>query len=175
MAASVPFFAVKFLAGFPKVKLYKESQLGWLSDERELPFSACYDPLRMRETSWLQFWGGRMIRMYGGAKVSIVDVRSADEFYKGHVPFALNIPADIFRKNIKDPGRLAEVLAESGVNASLEAVVISDGVLTKDAALAFLMMENLGQKKVSVFMDSMEKWIKSGFTLTKDSSVVGNQ
>ncbi len=100
VAASVPFFAVKFLAGFPKVKLYKESQLGWLSDERELPFWTYDDPLRMRETSWLQFWGGRMIRMYGGTKVSIVDVRSADEFYKGHVPFALNIPADIFRKAI---------------------------------------------------------------------------
>jgi thiosulfate/3-mercaptopyruvate sulfurtransferase len=175
VAASVPFFAVKFLAGFPKVKLYKESQLGWLSDERELPFWTYDDPLRMRETSWLQFWGGRMIRMYGGTKVSIVDVRSADEFYKGHVPFALNIPADIFRKNIKDPGWLAEVLGESGVNASLEAVVISDGSLNKDAALAFLMIENLGQKKVSVFMDSMDKWIKSGFTLTKDSTVVGNQ
>jgi len=175
VAASVPFFAVKFLAGFPKVKLYKESQLGWLSDERELPFWTYDAPLLMRETSWLQFWSGRMIRMYGGTKVSIVDVRSADEFYKGHVPFALNIPADIFKKNINDPGRLAEVLGKSGVNASLEAVVISDGLLTKDAALAYLMMENLGQKKVSVFMDSMDKWIKSGFTLTKDSTVVGNQ
>ncbi|MFZ0280480.1 MAG: rhodanese-like domain-containing protein, partial [Bacteroidales bacterium] len=175
VAASVPFFAVKFLAGFPRVKLYKESQLGWLSDERELPFWTYDAPLRMRETGWLQFWSGRMIRMYGGTKVSIVDVRSAGEFYKGHVPFALNIPADIFRKNIKDPGRLAEVLGKSGVNASLEAVVISDGLLTKDAALAFLMMENLGQKKVSVFMDPMDKWIKSGFTLTKDSTVVGNQ
>ena len=114
-----------------------------------------------------------MIRMYGGTKVSIVDVRSADEFYKGHVPFALNIPAEIFKSNIKDPGKLAEILGQSGVNASLEAVVISGGLLTKDAALAFLMLENLGQKKVSVFMDPMDKWAKPGFTLTKDSTVVG--
>jgi len=175
VAASVPFFALKFLAGFPKVKLYKESQLGWLSDERELPFWTYDAPLIMRETSWLQFWGGRMIRMYGGTKVSIVDVRSADEFYKGHIPFALNIPADIFKKNLKDPGKMAEILGKSGVNASLEAVVISDGLLTKDAALAFLMMENLGQKKVSVFMDSMDKWARPGFTLTKDSTVVGTK
>ena len=175
VAASVPFFALKFLAGFPKVKLYKESQLGWLSDERELPFWTYDAPLIMRETSWLQFWGGRMIRMYGGTKVSIVDVRSADEFYKGHIPFALNIPADIFKKNLKDPGKMAEILGKSGVNASLEAVVISDGLLTKDAALAFLMMENLGQKKVSVFMDSMDKWARPGFTPTKDSTVVGTK
>ena len=175
VAASVPFFALKFLAGYPKVKLYKESQLGWLSDERDLPFWTYDAPLLMRETSWLQFWGGRMIRMYGGTKVSIVDVRSADEFYKGHVPFALNVPAEIFKSNIKNPGRLADILGQSGVNASLEAVVISGGLLTKDAALAFLMMENLGQKKVSVFMDPMDKWARPGFTLTKDSTVVGTK
>jgi 3-mercaptopyruvate sulfurtransferase SseA len=175
VAASVPFFALKFLAGFPKVKLYKESQLGWLSDERELPFWTYDAPLLMRETGWLQFWGGRMIRMYGGTKVSIVDVRSADEFYTGHVPFALNIPAGIFRSNIKDPGRLSEILTQSGVNSALEAVVISGGSLTKDAALAFLMIENLGQKKVSVLMDPMDKWAKPGSSLTKDSTVVGTK
>lgn len=175
VAASVPFFALKFLAGFPNVKLYKESQLGWLSDERELPFWTYDAPLLMRETSWLQFWGGKMIRLYGGTKVSIVDVRSAGEFYNGHVPFALNIPADLFRKYIKDPGKLAAILGQSGVNSSLEAVVISNGLLTKDAALAFLMLENLGQKKVSVFMDPIDKWDRPGFTLTKDTTVVGTQ
>lgn len=175
VAASVPFFALKFLAGYPKVKLYKESQLGWLSDERDLPFWTYDAPLLMRETSWLQFWGGRMIRMFGGSKVSIVDVRSADEFYKGHVPFALNVPAEIFKSNLTNPGRLADILGKSGVNSSLEAVVISDGMLNKNAALAFLMMENLGQKKVSVFMDSMDKWTRPGFTLTKDSTVVGTK
>jgi 3-mercaptopyruvate sulfurtransferase SseA len=173
VAASVPFFALKFLAGFPRVKLYKESQLGWLSDERELPFWTYDAPLLMRETAWLQFWGGRMIRMYGGTKVSIVDIRSADEFYKGHVPFALNIPADIFKNNIKDQGRLAAILGQSGINAALEAVIISDGLVTKDAALAFLMLENLGQKKVSVFTDSLNKWSRPGFSLTKDSTVIG--
>ena len=105
----------------------------------------------MRETSWLQFWGGRMIRMYGGSKVSIVDIRSPEEFYQGHVPFALNIPAIYSKPILEDPGRMAEILGESGVNASLEAVVISSGSLTKDAALALLMMENMGQKKDSGF------------------------
>jgi thiosulfate/3-mercaptopyruvate sulfurtransferase len=175
VAASVPFFALKFLAGYPNVKLYKESQLGWLSDDRDLPFWTYDAPLLMRQTSWLQFWGGRMIRMFGGTKVSIVDIRSSNEFYKGHVPFALNIPAEVFRSSVKDRGRLAEILGKSGVNSSLEAVVISGGLLTKDAALAFLLMEDLGQRKVSVFMDPMDKWDKPGFTLTKDSTAVGTQ
>jgi 3-mercaptopyruvate sulfurtransferase SseA len=38
MAASVSFFAMKFMLGYPNVKLYKESQMEWLKDERGLPF-----------------------------------------------------------------------------------------------------------------------------------------
>ena len=38
IAASVPFFALKFIADYPKVKLYQESELGWLQDERQLPY-----------------------------------------------------------------------------------------------------------------------------------------
>ena len=62
VAASVPFFAIKFLVKYPKVKLYKESEIGWLSDERELPYWTYDAPFLMRETSWLQFWGGHMIK-----------------------------------------------------------------------------------------------------------------
>jgi len=173
VAASVPFFALKFLLNYPKVKLYKESELGWLSDERELPYWTYDAPFLMRETNWLQFWGGQRIRMFGGAYVSIVDVRPAGAFDQGHVPFALNIPADVFKSHINNPGKLAEILGPAGVNASHEAVVISGAGLTQDAALAFVMLEKLGQKKVSVFMDSMDKWAKLGFAVKKDATAVG--
>jgi len=173
VAASVPFFALKFLLNYPTVKLYKESELGWLSDERELPYWTYDAPFVMRETNWLQFWGGQRIRMFGSAHVSIVDVRPADVFDQGHVPFALNIPADVFKSHINGPGKLAEILGPAGVNASHEAVIISGAGLTQDAALAFVMLEKLGQKKVSVFMDSMDKWAKLGFALKKEATVVG--
>jgi len=173
VAASVPFFALKFLVNYPKVKLYKESELGWLSDERELPYWTYDAPFLMRETYWLQFWGGQRIRTFGGGHVSIVDVRPAGAFDQGHLPFALNLPADVFKSHITNPDKLAEILGPAGVNAYDEAVVISGVGLTKDAALAFVMLEKLGQKKVSVFMDSMEKWAKLGFALTKDATVVG--
>jgi len=173
VAASVPFFALKFLLNYPTVKLYKESELGWLSDERELPYWTYDAPFVMRETNWLQFWGGQRIRMFGSAHVSIVDVRPAGVFDQGHVPFALNIPADVFKSHINGPGKLAEILGPAGVNASHEAVIISGAGLTQDAALAFVMLEKLGQKKVSVFMDSMDKWAKLGFALKKEATVVG--
>ncbi|MGB7624601.1 MAG: rhodanese-like domain-containing protein, partial [Terriglobia bacterium] len=173
VTASVPFFAAKFIVKYPRVKLFPESEMGWVSDERDLPYWTFDAPFIMRETNWLQFWGGQRIRTFLDTHVSIVDVRPAGAFNQGHVPFALNIPADVFRSNISNPNKLAEILGPAGVNASHEAVVISGAGLTKDAALAFVMLEKLGQKKVSVFMDSMDKWAKLGFDVKKDATVVG--
>jgi len=172
IAASVPFFALKFMLNYPKVKLYQGSQLEWVSDERELPFWTYDAPFMMRETNWLQSWGGKMMRMYGASHVSVIDVRSADAFKQGHVPFALNIPADVFRSHLTNPKKLAEILGQAGVDVSHEAVIISGGGLSEESALAYVMMEKLGQQKVSVFMDSMDKCAKLGFALTNDETVV---
>jgi thiosulfate/3-mercaptopyruvate sulfurtransferase len=173
VAASVPFFALKYILDYPKVKLYPGSELEWVSDPRDLPFFTYDAPSLMRETQWLQFWDSQRARMYGISHVSVVDVRPANAFNQGHVPFALNIPADIFRSNITTPGKLAAILGPAGVNASDEAVVISGAGLTKDSALAFAMLEKLGQKQISVFMDSMDKWVQLGQTVTRDPTVVG--
>lgn len=113
-----------------------------------------------------------MIRMFLGAPVSIVDVRQAAAFNQGHIPFALNIPVDVFKSNVTDPAKLAAILGPDGVNASDEAVVVSGAGLNKDSALAFVMLEKLGQKKVSLFMDSMDKWTQQGQKLSKDATVV---
>ena len=173
IAASVPFFALKFMLDYPVVKLFPGSQLEWVSDQRELPFWTYDAPFLMRESSWLKTWGGKIMRMYGVSQVSIVDVRPADAFYQGHVPFALNIPADVFRDNVTDPGKLTEILGTAGINASNEAVVISGAGLTKEAALAFVMLEKLGQKQISIFTDPAEKWIELGITVTSDTTLVG--
>lgn len=173
VAAAIPFFAIKFIADYPKVKLFPESELGWLSDQRELPYWTFDAPYLMRETGWLQFWAGQMIRMYLGAPVSLVDVRPAAAFNQGHIPFSLNIPADVFRSNLTNPARLAEILGPDGVNSSDEAVVISGAGITKESALAFVMLEEMGQKKVSMFTDSMNKWTEHGQKLTNKATVVG--
>ena len=165
VAASVPYFAMKHLLGYPKVRLYVESELEWLRDDRGLPFWTYGAPYLMRETGWLKTWGGRMMRMYGVSDVSIVDVRPADAFAFGHLPFALNVPADEFRRHLASPAKLAEMLAKAGVRASDEAVVVSGAGLDKDSALAFLLLERLGQQRVSVFMDSQEKSVQAGLAL----------
>ena len=173
VAASVPFFALKFLLNYPKVALYQESQMGWLSDERDLPLWTYDAPFLMREASWVQSWGGQRLRMFGVSNVSIVDVRPVAAFEQGHVPFALNVPPDVFRGRITSPDDLARLLGPAGINPSHEAVVVSGAGLTRDAALAFVALEALGQRRVSILMDSSDTWTQRGFAVTKSATVVG--
>jgi len=98
IAASVPFFAIKYLLGYTTVKLFPGSLLEWASDQRELPFWTYDAPFLMRNAEWLQSWGGKMMRMYGISHVSIIDVRINDLFRRDHIQYALNAPPDVFRQ-----------------------------------------------------------------------------
>ena len=169
IAASVPFFAAKFMLDYPKVKLYKESQLEWLRDDRGLPFWTYDAPNLTREKTWLNAWGNQMMRSFGVAKLSVVDVRPAASFKQAHVPFAINVPADVFKRHLATPAKLAEVLGAAGVDVANEAVIVSEGGLNPDSALAFLMLEKLGQKRVSVLSDSVDDWGFAGFPLSKET------
>jgi 3-mercaptopyruvate sulfurtransferase SseA len=172
----VPYFALRFLAGYPKVKLYNESQREWLQDERELPFWTYDSPQIKRGMHWLQGWNGGMLRAFGLAQLSLIDVRDPNAYGQGHLPYALNLPAEIFKAHLKQPAQLAplaSLLGAAGVNDSHEAVVLSDGGLTPRAALAFLALEQLGQKRVSLLMDSTDDWGLAGFPLTKQPTTVG--
>ena len=173
IAASVPFFATKIMLNYPRVKLYKESQLEWLRDDRGLPFWTYDAPTMTREKNWLNGWGNPMLRNFGVTKLSVVDVRSAEAYQQGHVPFAVNIPADVFKRNLATPGKLADVMSAAGVDPAFEAVIVSDGGVNASSALAYLMLEKLGQKKVSVLTDSVDDWGLGGFTLTKEATTVG--
>jgi len=175
IAASAPFFAMKFMLNYPKVKLYKESQLEWLRDDRGLPFWTYDAPNMLREKNWLASWGNTMMRSFGVAKLSVVDVRSAESYKQGHVPYAVNIPADEFKRHLAQPERMAEILGAAGVNSMHEAVIVSEGGLNPNSALAFLLLEKLGQKKVAVLMDSVDDWGFGGFTLTQAATTVGSR
>jgi thiosulfate/3-mercaptopyruvate sulfurtransferase len=173
IAATVPFFALKFIADYPKVKVYKESQLEWLKDERGLPMWTYDAPYLRREMTWLNGWNSRMMRGYGVSQVSVVDIRPAEAYKQGHVPFALNIPADTFRSHLREPAKLAAVLGPSGVDPNHEAVIVSQGGLNANAALAFVALEKLGQKKVSILMEPIDEWGLQGFPITKEATIVG--
>ena len=167
IAASVPFFAAKFMLDYPKVKLYKESQLEWLRDDRGLPFWTYDAPNMTREKTWLNGWSNPMLRAFGVSKVSVVDVRPAESFKQSHVPFAINVPANVFKNNLATPAKLAEILGAAGVDVTYEAVIVSEKGLNPDSALAFVMLEKLGQKRISVLSDSVDDWGFAGLPLDK--------
>jgi 3-mercaptopyruvate sulfurtransferase SseA len=174
-AAAVPVFALRFLLGRDHVKLYNESQREWLQDERGLPLWTHAAPHHLRRAAWLEGWGGAMMRMVGLSNLSVVDLRPPAAYAQGHVPFALNIPADVFRAHLHQPARLAELLGAAGVNPRHEAVLVADGGLSPDTALAIWLLERMGQKKVSLLADSFEDWAFGGFTIAKEPTVVGTR
>lgn len=169
VAASVPFFVLKFIMKYPRVKLFIESELGWLQDERELPFWTYDAPYLMRESNWLQAWGGKMLRMYFDPQISIIDVRTTEDFQNGHIQYSVNIPYYIFKETQNQPEILRDILDDAAVKRDDEVVIVSGKGLTKESALAFTMFKKIEQKKVSIFIDSMDKWTQYGFALIKDS------
>lgn len=173
VAASVPFFALKYLLpDQPRVKLFAGSQLEWLRDERGLPLWTYGSPSLLRDMRWLSGWNTAMTRMFGVARISVIDVRGPEAYAQSHLPFAQNLPAALFRQHLGEPARLAEALAAAGVKTSDEAVIVSAGGLDPGAALAFMLLERQGQQRVSVLMDSVEDWAFAGLALEKASGVV---
>jgi 3-mercaptopyruvate sulfurtransferase SseA len=78
----------------------------------------------------------------------------------------------VFRSHLASPAKLAEILGAAGVDAAFETVIISERGLTPDSALAFVVLEQLGQKRVSVLSDSVDDWGFAGFPLEKATDAV---
>lgn len=169
IAATVPFFAAKVLAGYPRVKLYKGSQLEWLRDERNLPFWTYGRPNLVRDKLWVAGWTSPMMRMYGVSRVSVIDVRAEEAWRQVRLPFSSHVPAAVFRRHFDEPAKLAEALGAAGVNPAFEAVVVGPGGLTPDVALAHLALERLGQQKVSIIAESPDDWGLAGLPTESDA------
>ena len=161
-AAAVPFFVLKYMLGYPNVKLFQESQLGWLQDERELPVWTYAEPHLLRDTAAVKAWAGPMLKAFGLSQVTVVDVRPAEAFKLGHVPLALSVPVQTLKPGPEQVRQMASQFGQAGLDRTHEAVVVSEGGLSEQAALAFLMLESLGQQKVSILTDSIERWAELG-------------
>jgi len=114
-------------------------------------------------------WGGAMQRSFRVSNLSVIDVRPAEAFKQGHIPFAINVPAEVFRQHAAAPAKLAELLGAAGVDPSHEAVIVSSGGLNADSALAFMLLEKLGQKRVSLLLGSVDDWGFAGLPLERES------
>jgi 3-mercaptopyruvate sulfurtransferase SseA len=86
------------------------------------------------------------------------------------VPLAINVPVQAFKDHLRTPEALAGLLGQAGVDPATEAVVMSDGGLNENSALAMLMLDSLGQRKVSLFMDNLDRWAERGFAVARPAS-----
>ena len=169
-AASVPFFALKFLLGWPQVTLFLESQMGWLQDERQLPFWTYAQPQLLRDTAWLKAWSNPMLRGFGLSAVTVVDLRPAEDFQAGHVPQAVNVPMSLLREHTTRPEALAAELRQRGLDPAHEAVLVSDGGLNRDSALALWLLERAGQRRVSLYLGHVDRWADQGLELARGAA-----
>jgi len=166
-AATVTFFAAKYVLNYPNVSVYKGSQHEWLRDERGLPFWTYAAPNILRDKQWLSGWTSPMLRAFGFSNISIVDVRPAEAFDQGHLPASTNLAVDGLKSMLAKPDSFADTFSAARINALDEAVVVSEGGVTPRAALAYLMLESAGQKKVSILVDSVDEWALSGLPLNR--------
>jgi 3-mercaptopyruvate sulfurtransferase SseA len=171
VAASLSYFAAKFLLGYPDVKLYKGSQREWLRDDRGLPFWTFAQPNRLRDRQWVNGWNSDMMRMMEASQLNIIDSRATDIRARGTIPHSLAIPAANLKPHLASPQKLADVLGKAGLVQEHEAVILSDGGITPDAALTMLLLENLGHAKVSIINGSYDDWALAGLPTTKAAAV----
>jgi 3-mercaptopyruvate sulfurtransferase SseA len=175
IAAAVPFFALRQIAGYPQVKLYVGSQLDWVRDSRDLPLWTYASPHLARSGPWLAAWTNPMLRAYGVTKLNIVDVRSAEAFAAGHIPAARNVPAPAFSEALSSPDRsqpaaLRARLEAEGLQSMYETVIVSERGLDKFSALAFLALQSLGLPRVSVLMTGTDEWALRGLPWSKQAT-----
>jgi thiosulfate/3-mercaptopyruvate sulfurtransferase len=166
-AATVPFFALKFLLGYPRVTLFLESQMGWLQDDRQLPFWTYAEPRLLRDTPWLKAWSSPMLRGFGLSAVTVVDLRPPEDFRAGHLPQSVNLPASSLRALQHAPDALAALLRQAGLDPSHEAVLVSEGGLNRDSALALWLLERAGQRRVSLYLGHVDRWAELGLDVVR--------
>jgi 3-mercaptopyruvate sulfurtransferase SseA len=167
VAATLPWFALHVLMGWPQVGVYVGSQREWLRDERGLPMWQWAEPQRLRTAEWLASWNDDMLRLTGTARLSLIDVRPAAEHALGHVPHAHSLPAERWAALRRDPAALRAELAASGLDPAHEIVIVGRGGLDPAAALAWATLEALGHRQVALLQESTDEWALRGHPLAR--------
>ncbi len=170
VAATLPWFALQVLMGWPQVSVYVGSQREWLRDERGLPMWTWAEPQLFRSADWLAAWNDDMLRLTGTARLNVIDLRPAAEHALGHVPHAHNLPAERWARLRGEPDALRRALAASGLEPAHEIVLVGRGGLDPEAALAWATLEALGHRQVALLLESTDDWALRGHPLAKPAT-----
>ena len=106
--------------------------------------------------------------------VRVIDVRPEKDYDAGHIPRALNIPAD----SVNDPmaqvegarlldDKLASLFGSRGIDKNTR-VVLYDDKGGFHAARLFWMLDYFGHRKVGILNGGIQKWTADGHKLSRN-------
>ena len=104
----------------------------------------------------------------------IIDVRQAEEFAKGHIPDAINLPYTVLTDqngniegDFKPTEELVKILGNAGIT-SQSRVVLYDNEGGFRAARLFWLLEYLGHRKVAILNGGIQAWKRADHQLEVD-------
>ena len=106
--------------------------------------------------------------------LTIVDVRSKNDYDVGHIKNAINFPVELTYKNrridgqIQQPLKMQTFLQTLGITINSD-IVVYDGNSLVDAARVFWTFEVYGLKKVKVLDHGFNYWLNKGFPASQQT------
>ena len=167
------YFTFKHVLGYPEVRNYTGSYLGWISDPRNLPVNTYGNDHWLRDTAWCHWWvGERMQTLMPVSPALAVDVRPPADYESGHIPWSVNIPLDDSDLAVATTASAwADTLGSHGVSNDIEVVVVDETVSPR-TTLMFWLLEYLGHEKVSMASEGLTGWIAAEYPTTTEDTLI---
>jgi thiosulfate/3-mercaptopyruvate sulfurtransferase len=111
--------------------------------------------------------------------VVLIDVRDAEEYKKGHIAGAVNIPEMFTTLSMTTPQGLQEMqdifaplFRAAGVSPEKTVIVYEDCLHTRygGSCRGYFQLQLLGHKDVGILDGGLSQWVQDGFPLTKNPS-----
>jgi thiosulfate/3-mercaptopyruvate sulfurtransferase len=175
VASSTGYFALCHILGYPRVSLYSASKAGWCYDPRNLPLETYGNPQLLKDTQWVYYWVDQAHSRMNDTRVRVVDIRTADDYSAGHIPFAVSLPSGTIKPSVREvlssPRSVRAKLGEIGISADTK-VVIYDRGDTLHSAWLFWLLEYLGHRDVSILDGGFSKWQAEKRKVVTESTVI---
>lgn len=113
--------------------------------------------------------------------VTMVDVRSTEEFDKGHIPEAVNIPEIFTTLSMTSPEGLKEMqdifvplFKKAGIHHDQTVIVYEDSLNTRygGSCRGYYQLTLFGHEDVAILDGGLSQWVEEGLPVTSDPSTV---
>lgn len=110
-----------------------------------------------------------LAEMMASEKIVLIDARDAEEYEKGHIPGAVNMPDIFYYLPMTTPEGLeefqahfAKLFGEAGLTGE-ETAVIYEGGFSLKSPRGYVILEYLGYPKMAVLSNGMKGWTKANY------------